>query len=167
MARIVLNPAAVHRTARAKGYEVTRHLAHRVLAGARYLAPRGSRRHGSGKTDTRPSLAQSFGIRSSETPRYVTFEVYNSAAHAATVAVGSSAHDIKPRQARVLAFASDRFNFERLRAGRSARALFFARKVRHPGNKRPVRYLQTPLAQLGRKNNFVVTVVGNNRSRLP
>lgn len=167
MSRIVLYPTAVYRTARAKGYEVTRPLAREVLQGARHLAPRGDRLHGSGKTDTRPSIQASFGIRHSETRRYITFEVYNTADHAATVAVGSRPHVIRAKPGRLLAFQSERFSFERRLRGRSARSLFFARKVNHPGNKRPVRYLQTPLAQFGRKRGFKVTVVLNNRTRLP
>lgn len=39
--------------------------------------------------------------------------------------------------------------------------------VRHPGNKRPVRYLTTPLALFGRINGFVILGVGRGRTRLP
>lgn len=165
MSRIVLYPTQVRLTARNKGHEVCRPLAREVFNGGKALAPRGPRTHGSGRTDTRPSLAQSWFIRGSETARYVIYEVGNRAAHAATVAVGSQPHDIRARGAKPMAFFSERFAFER--RGRSARALFFARKVRHPGNKRPVRFLQTPLAQFGRKRGFEVTNVANNRSRLP
>lgn len=167
MSRIVLYPTQVRLTARNKGHEVCRPLAREVLTGGKHLAPRGSRTHGSGKTDTRTSLASSWFIRGSESAKFVTYEVGNRADHAATVALGSQPHEIRPRKARVMAFHSDRFMFERRSRGRSARALFFARKVRHPGNKRPVRFLQTPLAQFGRKHGFKVTVVLNNRSRLP
>lgn len=167
MSRVVLYPTAVRRTARDKAHEVCRPLAREVLQGARHLAPTGSRTHGSGKTDNRPSIRASFGIRGSETSRYVTYEVYNTAAHAATVAVGSQAHDIRAKPGKLLAFHSERFAFARKSRGLSARALFYARKVRHPGNKRPVRYLQTPLAQFGRKAGFLVETVRNNRQRLP
>lgn len=167
MSRIVLNRVAVQKTARAKGYEVCRALARDVLVGAKALAPRGSRMHGSGRTDNRPAIINSFGQRTHETPKYVIFEVYNTADHAASVAVGSQPHDIRPKTANILAFHSERFAFARKRAGKSARALFFARKVRHPGNKRPVRFLQTPLAMYGRKHGFKVTTVANNRGRLP
>lgn len=167
MSRIVLYPTQVRLTARNKGHEVTRPLVREVFNGGKALAPRGSGTHGSGKTDTRPSLARSWFIRGSETARYVTYEVGNSAAHAATVAVGSQPHDIRAKGTKPLAFFSERFAFQRKAGGRSPRALFFARKVRHPGNKRPVRFLQTPLAQFGRKRGFKVTNVANNRSRLP
>lgn len=167
MSRIVLNPRQVYRTARAKAHEVCRPLAREVMAGGRALAPKGSRTHGSGKVDTRPSIAASFTMRRSETTKFVIYDVVNTANHAATVAVGSRAHDIRAKAGKLLAFSSDRFNFLRLRHGRSAKALFYARKVRHPGNKRPVRFLQTPLAQFGRKRGFKVTTVANNRGRLP
>lgn len=167
MSRIVLNRAQVYRTARAKAHEVCRPLAREVLAGGRALAPRGSRTHGSGKVDTRPSISASFTMRRSETTKYVIYDVVNTANHASTVAVGSKPHMIMAKAGKLLAFSSERFNFARARAGRSARALFFARKVRHPGNKRPVRFLQTPLAQFGRKRGFKVTTVANNRGRLP
>ena len=167
MSRIVLNRVAVARTARTKGFQVCRSLARDVAVGAKALAPRGSRLHGSGTTDSRPSIISSFGQRNYESPKYVIFEVFNTADHAATVAAGSRPHMIQAKAGKVLAFQSERFAFARKRAGRSARALFFARKVRHPGNKRPVRYLQTPLAMYGRKHGFKVTTVANNRSRLP
>lgn len=166
MARVVLYPVAIQRTARAKAHEVCGPLAREVLAGGRHLAPKGSRTHGSGRVDNRPSLAASFKMTVSNTPRYVTYDVINTAAHAATVAKGSRPHEIRPKTARVLAFSSERFRFEARRAGQ-IRNKFFARKVRHPGNKRPVRFLQTPLAQFGRKRGFKVTTVANNRSRLP
>lgn len=167
MSRVVLYPTAIRRAARDKAHEVCRPLARQVFAGGRALARKGSRTHGSGKTDTRPSLAASWFIRGSETARYVIYEVGNRANHAATAELGSQPHDIRPSAGKVLAFHSERFAFERSRAGRSARAMFFARKVRHPGNKRPVRFLRTPLAQFGRKHGFKVTVVSSNRSRLP
>jgi hypothetical protein len=167
MSRIVLYPTAVYRTARDRAHEVCRPLAREVLQGARHLAPQGSGLHGSGRTDTRAKIRNSFGIRGSETRGYVIYEVYNTADHAATVAVGSRPHAIRAKPGKLLAFQSERFSFQRRLRGRSARALFFARKVNHPGNKRPVRYLQTPLAQFGRKRGFKVETVLNNRTRLP
>lgn len=165
--RVILYPTTVRRVARAKAFEVTKPLVRDVLVGARALAPKGSRRHGSGAADTRPSIASSFGVRGSETSKYVTFEVFNRADHAATVAVGSDPHVINPKTGKLLAFEWPRANFQRRRAGMSPRSMFFFRKVRHPGNKRPVRFLQTPLVMFGRKHNFKTTVVANRRSRLP
>lgn len=167
MSRIVLYPTTVYRTARAKGIEVCRPLAREVLQGGKHLAPRGDRLHGSGKTDTRASIYNSFGMRFHESRKYVAYEVYNTADHAATVAVGSRPHMIKAKAGGLLAFQSERFSALRKRRGLSARQLFYARKVRHPGNKRPVRYLQTPLAQYGRKRGFKVETVRSNRQRLP
>ena len=167
MSRIVLYPTAVYRTARDKAHEVCRPLAREVLQGGRHLAPTGNGLHGSGKVDTRPKIMNSFGIRGSETRKEVVYEVYNTANHAATVALGSRPHVIAAKPGKLLAFQSERFAFQRRIRGRSARSLFFARKVNHPGNKRPVRYLQTPLAQFGRKRGFKVTTVSSNRTRLP
>lgn len=168
MSRIVLYPTAVYRTARAKGIEVCRPLAREVLQGGKHLAPKGDRLHGSGKTDTRTSLAQGWQpLRFSETRKYVAYDIVNISDHAATVALGSAAHDIVAKNGKLLAFHSERFAALRKRQGKSARALFYARRVRHPGNKRPVRYLQTPLAQFGRKRGFKVETVRNNRTRLP
>lgn len=167
MSRIVLYPGAVNLAARTKGHEVCRPLAREVLQGGRHLAPRGSGLHGSGKTDTRAKIRDSFGTRNFDYRKEVIYEVYNTADHAATVAVGSRPHTIRAKPGKLLAFQSERFAFQRRLRGRSARSLFFARKVNHPGNKRPVRYLQTPLAQFGRKRGFKVTTVLNNRQRLP
>lgn len=167
MSRIVLNQVQVRRTAQNKGHEVCKPLAKEVLAGGRALAPKGSRTHGSGKIDTRASIAASFDTKVLTTPNNVIYDVVNKANHAATVALGSRAHTIRPKTAPVLAFFSERFAFANRRAGHSVRGLFYARKVRHPGNKRPVRFLQTPLAQFGRKRGFKVTTAASNRSRLP
>lgn len=161
------NRINIHRTARAKGYQVVRPMVRDTLKGAKHLAPSGTRRHGSGTVDTRPDLANSFYTQWSETPRYITVQIGNRAQHAATVSQGSSAHDIRARSGPLLAFEWPRANFLRQHHRMSPRRLFFFRKVRHPGNKRPVRFLTTPLTMYGRRYNFKVTTVGVNRSRLP
>lgn len=167
MSRVVLYPTQVRLTARNKAHDVCRPLARQVQDAGKAMAPRGSRTHGSGRTDSRPSLASSWFIRGSETARYVTYEVGNTAIHAMTVAVGSQPHDIRARGSKPMAFYSERFALIRRARGRTPRALFFAWKVRHPGNKRPVRYLQTPLASYGRRAGFKVTNLISTRSRLP
>lgn len=167
MSRIVLNKPQVHKTARNKAYSVVRPMVRDVLAGGKRLAPKGNRRHGSGNLDTRPSLAQSWYTKWSENGRWITVIIGNTADHAATVADGSKAHEIVPRRGRLLAFEWERGNFLRKRRGLSARDLFYFRRVLHPGRKRPVRFLQTPLAMYGRKYGFKTTVSGPNRTRLP
>lgn len=161
------NRLAIHRTARAKGYSVVRPMVTQTLTGAKRLAPRGDRRHGSGEVENRPSLQSSWYTQWSENGRFITVEIGNRAAHAATISLGSKAHDILPNQKNLLAFEWPRANFLAKRKNQSLRRLMFFKKVHHPGNKRPVRFLTTPLQQFGRKYNFKVTTVGVNRSRLP
>lgn len=159
--------SVIHRTARAKAYEVVRSVAAPVLRDAKYLAPRGTHRHGSGTAVAAKRLADSGGQRWSETPRFITAEVFFDADWAATIAKGSQAHTIRPIRKRFLVFEWERGRLLRGTRGRAGRGgLFFFKKVRHPGNKRPVRYLQTPLALWGRRANMKVTIVGNNRTRL-
>jgi hypothetical protein len=56
----------------------------------------------------------------------------------------------------------------RRRGNRRTGQFHFFIKVRHPGNKRPVRYLTTPLGLYGRANGFKVTMMGTvNRTHLP
>lgn len=159
---------AVHRTARAKGYEVVRSVAGPVLRDARYLAPRGTHRHGSGTAVAGKRLADSLIQAWSETPRFITSDVGSDLDYAATVARGSRPHAIRPIRKRFLVFEWERGRLLRGTRGKAGRGgLFFFKKVRHPGNKRPVRYLQTPLALWGRRANMKVTTVGNSRTRLP
>ena len=167
MSRIVLNKAQVHRTARNKAYSVMRPMVRQTLTGAKHLAPKGDRKHGSGKIDIRPSLASSWYVEWSQTGRYVTAIIGNRANHASTVADGSKAHEILPVRSPLLAFKWDRANFLRKHKGLKPRDMFYFKRVMHPGRKRPVRFLQTPLAMYGRKYNFKVTVSGPNRTRLP
>ena len=94
--------------------------------------------------------------------------------HAATVHQGSSAHTIRSKGGKMLKFRWARGDFlVAARAGRrrgssrlTGRFHYFV-SVRHPGNKRPVRYLTTPLALFGRINGFVILGVGRGRTRLP
>jgi hypothetical protein len=167
MSRIKLYPAVVYRTARAKGYEEVRAVAYPTLAGARYLAPRGSHKHGSGRPVSGPRLADSFGMRWSERINLITVEIYNSADYASTVAIGSGPHTIRPKSKRFLMFEWPRGEASPRMRRRMYKGKFLFKKVRHPGNKRPVRYLQTPLAMYGRSRNFRVVTVPNSRSRFP
>jgi hypothetical protein len=167
MSRVVLYPATNRRTAANKAYEVMRPVVRGVENGGRRLAPRGTGRHGSGKVDNRPSLAQSWYTQWTVTPRFIDAMVGNRAAHAMTVSLGSSPHMIFPKRGPLLAFEWPRGNFLRKRHNLSPRELFYFRRVLHPGNKRPVRFLQTPLALYGRRGNFKVTLYGKGRTRFP
>lgn len=168
MSRIVLNPVMVYRTARNRGFEAVRSVVTPVRRDAAYLAPRGTHRHGSGRAVAGKRLADSFVTRWSEGPTFVEAIIANEKDYSDTVARGSRAHTIRPRRKPFLVFEWERGRLlSRTRGRRSKSGFFFFKSVRHPGNKRPVRYLQTPLALWGRRANFRVTIVGNNRTRLP
>jgi hypothetical protein len=94
--------------------------------------------------------------------------------YAATVHQGSSAHAIRAK-GKMLKFEWERGNIRIVtrRGGRRVRGkpgrgrFFYFLKVRHPGNKRPVRYLTTPMHLFGRINGFRTTSRPVGRSRLP
>lgn len=167
MSRIVLFHPAVLASARQKGMQEARPLATMILTGAKTLAPVGDHRHGSGRRVAGPTLKASLkSAQISRDPLQIVFQIGSSLQYAATVHQGSKPHDITGSP---LAF-------------RWARARFFGRrgrrfigpdpwlvtdKVRHPGNKRPRRYLTTPLAQFGRQAGFKVTTSPVSRSFLP
>lgn len=168
MSRIVLNPVEVHRTARKRGYEAVRSVVTPLRRDAQILAPRGSHRHGSGTAVAGKALADSFFTRWSETPTSVEAIVGNDRDYSDTVARGSRRHKIRPVHKKLLVFEWERGRLlRRARGSRNRSGFFFFKSVMHPGNKRPVRFLQTPLALWGRRANFIVTTASNNRSRLP
>ena len=167
MARIRLNPVNVHREARNKGWDAVNSVAKPTLAGAQYLAPRGSHRHGSGKGVAAQRLADTGKIRRWETPRSVHAEVVFTADWASTVALGSKAHKIPKLGRRLMGFYWARAQASPKLRRHTWRGKSFFTKVRHPGNKRPIRFLQTPLATYGRKHHFIVKLRPNSRSRLP
>jgi hypothetical protein len=86
--------------------------------------------------------------------------------YASTVHQGSKPHVIRSR-GRMLKFQWERGNLLMERRGRGRRQFFFFDSVKHPGNKRPVRYLTTPLSLIARRNGFMVFGVGRGRRRLP
>ena len=162
-----MNPVQVHRTARNKGWTEVKGLTKDVFAYSKYLAPRGTRRHGSGKSVAATRLADTGKVTYRETARSVHGYVTYTADWAATVAVGSQPHRIPKRGKKLMGFYWARAQASPTLRRHTWRGKSFFTKVRHPGNKRPVRYLQTPLAQFGRKRNFRVVTVRNSRSRLP
>lgn len=167
MARWKPYPVAIHRTARAKGFEVVTGLVNDVYTGGRRIAPRGTHRHGSGTAVAGPRLADSFVRRIWETPRFVYGRVTVTVNYATSQAIGSRPHRIPKSGRRLMGFKWARGDFSPSLRRRKWRGKFFFTKVRHPGNKRPRRFLQTPLAQYGRQRNFKVKIVANSRSFLP
>jgi hypothetical protein len=95
--------------------------------------------------------------------------------YAASAHQGSQPHYINSR-GKMLKFEWERGNIAvrargrrgrvRGRAGPAGNYFFFVR-VRHPGNKRPVRYLTTPMHMFGRMNGYRTTSSRVNRTRLP
>lgn len=145
-----------------------------ILMGARRLAPRGDHMSGSGKRKLGRSLQASLGSNIDMGLRYVTGRVGSSANWAATVHQGSERHRIRPLGNRKLMFEWPKgvliINARRKRRGRGripGPRVFFFEEVMHPGNKRPVRYLTTPMHQYGRANGFRTTSLAVTRSRLP
>lgn len=142
--------------------------ARQILSGAKRLAPRGDHLSGSGERHPGVALQPSLNASVSVGVRFIQALVGSKANHAATMHQGSKAHRIAGR-GKMLAFEWDRGQFLVFGRGgnRRGRVMFFFKSVRHPGNKRPVRYLTTPMHLFGRMNGFRTTSVAVGRTRLP
>lgn len=142
-----------------------------ILVGARRLAPHGDHHSGSGERKAGLHLKQS--LDASVSPgRIITGRVGSNNNYAATVHQGSEAHRIVSSNGRMLRFKWPRgtvqiFARGRLRHLRKHPLAFYFFSVRHPGNKRPVRYLTTPMHQFGRLNGFITKSGTVSRFRLP
>lgn len=174
MARVRLNRAQIDITARTRGRMLVTRVVNQVETGARALIPIGDHRSGSGAPSRNITLLSSVFSRVDSNSRTVLGKVGADTGHAATVHQGSSAHTIRSRSGKMLKFRWARGDFLiAARAGRrrgssrlTGRFHYFV-SVRHPGNKRPVTYLTTPLSMFGRANGFVILGVGRGRTRLP
>ncbi len=165
MSRIVLYHPAVLASGRAKAFEEARPLTAKVLQGSKALAPRGTHRHGSGRRVVGPTLLQSLHSRQilrSQTE--VIFDIGSPLDYAATVHQGSEPHDIVGSP---LAFKWPRARFFGGGNARSEVPWHVTTRVHHPGNKRPRRYLTTPLIQHGRAAGFIVSSSPAGRGFLP
>lgn len=171
MSRWVPNPVEIQKTSRSQGYRLVQSYSADVLAGGQRLSRLGSHKHGSGRTVSKPRLsATGKRVWVPTGPGSVVCNVVFTADHAATVGLGSKAHRIpKSGTAKpLLKFKWPRGEASpRLRRRMTRTGFFLFTRVRHPGRKRPVRYLQTPLATYGRIYNFKVKTAANNRSYLP
>lgn len=152
-----------------------------IAAGARQLAPRGDHRSGSGTPKPGLPLASSIRVTSHTTAMQIRERVSANKRYAASVHQGSQAHTINSR-GRMLKFQWERGALlvqARGRGRRNARGrrvgaglyprgdFFFFLRVRHPGNKRPVRFLTTPMHLYGRMRGFRTTSTPVSRTRLP
>ena len=149
-----------------------------ILQGARRQAPRGDHLSGSGARQPGQTLAASLTIQSDMTLNSIVERVGSKKNYAATVHQGSTPHYINGH-GKLLKFQWERGNLlvaarasGRIRGRGPSRNLrkrgnfFFFVRVHHPGNKRPVRYLTTPMHLYGRMRGFRTTSTPVSRSRL-
>ncbi len=162
------------------GHKVTAPYIHRtadlILHGARQMAPRGSHLSGSGRRRPGKQLAASLRRTTASTATTITDSVGSLSNYAATVHQSSQPHTIQAKgkllkfrwdrgDALVVARRRGRIGSKRPRPGKDG--FFYFIRVRHPGNKRPVRYLTTPMFVFGRARGFRVDAWPAGRSRLP
>ena len=179
MARIRLDRAKVITAAHKAAGPHVRRASNLMIQGARRLVPHGDHRSGSGSRKLGVNLATSLVIDSHSTVTSITERIGSRNNYAATVHQGSSAHFINSH-GRKLKFEWERGNLllaarrsGRIRGrGPSARLrrrgdFFYFVQVFHPGNKRPVRYLTTPMHLYGKLYGFRTTSTPASRSRLP
>jgi hypothetical protein len=146
-----------------------------IANGARRLVPRGNHLSGSGKRRRGQTLAQSLQVRSRTSTNRLSDLIGSTKQYAASEHQGSQPHYINSR-GKMLKFEWERGNIAVRARGRRGRVrgragspgnFFFFIRVRHPGNKRPVRYLTTPMHMYGRMRGFSTSSQPVNRSRLP
>lgn len=172
MARVVLNRPEVIATAQRRALPMVQRTVAQVHAAARQMAPRGNHLKGSGKRQPGQALAPSISSNIQVGANRIRGIIGSDKRYAATVHEGSRPHVIRAK-GKMLKFRSDRLDFlvaarAGRRGGNKRRGGFhYALRVRHPGNKRPVRYLVTPLFLFGRANGFLVTTTSRPISRLP
>lgn len=172
MARIRLDRIQVRLTAQRLAMPLVERTSNQILRAARVMAPVGDGFSGSGKVNTDLPLHRSLHKDTRIRATSIITLVGSKADYAATVHQGSAAHVIRGR-GKMLKFRWDRGDFlvaaraGRRRGNRRTGQFHYFLQVRHPGNKRPVRYLTTPLAMFGRVNGFIVTSNPVSRTRLP
>jgi hypothetical protein len=166
MARVRTDKTAKILAAQRVAVPLVRRTSEQVLAGSRRLAPRGTHISGSGKRRRGQVLQPSLNSKMFVGVTRVRARIGSTARHAATIHQGSKAHVIRGK-GKMLKFRWDRGEALMAFRGRRGSGFFYFHQVRHPGNKRPVRYLTTPLVMFGRRNGLRVTTVGASRTRLP
>lgn len=179
MSRVRLDQAKVILTAHRLAGPHIRRTSNMIIQGARRLAPRGSHMSGSGVRRPGLSLVASLRIDSHSTVDTITERIGSDKNYAASIHQGSSPHTIRGN-GQLLRFEWARGNLllkarasGRIRGRGPSRRLhrtgnfFFFVSVRHPGNKRPVRFLTTPMNLYGRAMGFRTTTTPASRSRLP
>lgn len=131
------------------------------------MAPRGDHKSGSGAIKKGLPLARSIVQRIDSFFESITGRVGSHADWAASKHQGSKAHVIRAK-GKMLKFEWERGRLLVKAGKRKHRGkFFFFKKVMHPGDKRPVRYLTTPMHLYARANGFRTTSQPVNRTRLP
>lgn len=166
MSKIILNPVQVNRASRAKGHQIVGPLVNKIHGGSKRLVPHGNHRHGNGKTRVEQPLHATSSSRVFDTPNHVNGEVKYSSDIAMTIHQGSQPHEILGNPSLSFKWARGEAS-PSLRKRMTRRGQFVFKRVHHPGNKRPRRFLTTPLAQYGRQANFKVKIVTASRGFLP
>lgn len=175
MARVNIDKAKKIATSHRLAGPHVRKTSNLILQGARRLAPRGDHRSGSGKRRAGQPLTPSLKMTSRVSTNRIVERVGSTKKYATTVHQGSSPHYIHGR-GKMLKFEWERGNMMVMARGRRGRKrgrpgragnFFYFFSVRHPGNKRPVRYLTTPMHLYGRIHGFRTTSTPASRSRLP
>lgn len=159
MSRIRLNQANVIRTGQNLAGPLVRKVANETLLGAKRMA-RKSPAHLSGNRKRKPgqTLSESINVTAQRMSiGSIEQSVVSPKEYSMTEHEGSKAHRISGRGGKVLKF------YWRQRRARSTGAIRRYRPsqasyfdhVRHPGNKKPVKFLTTPLAAAARANGFL------------
>lgn len=147
---------------------LVRRTVNQIHQGAVRLAPRGTHLSGSGARAQGINLQSSIEDVIESRGDMIVGRVGSRKRYAATVHQGSKAHYIRAR-GKLLKFRWERGRY--LVSGRRGRRgpnrFFFFEQVHHPGNKRPVRFLTTPMHMFGRANGFRTSSLPVSRSRLP
>lgn len=175
MARVNIDQGKKVLTARRLTLPYHRRTVELVFSGARKLVPRGDHRSGSGARKPGQSLYGSLKVKSNSGATTLSDLIGSDKQYAATEHQGSQAHYINSR-GKLLKFEWERGNIQVRARGRRGRVrgrrgpsgnFFFFVRVRHPGNKRPVRYLTTPMHLYARMRGYRTSSARVNRGRLP
>ncbi len=138
-----------------------------IFNGAKHLVPRGSHMSGSGKRKPGRTLLNSLKRVDRGTAATLSTLIGSDNRYAASEHQGSRPHFIKRRGGKMLKFEWERGNLLLRLRGKGRRTFFYFKQVHHPGNKRPVRYLTTPMHLYGRLYGYRTASARVNRSRLP
>lgn len=168
MARVDIDQIAKVRTANSLALRHHQRVVNHIYDGARFMVPRGSHLSGSGKRRPGQTLGQSIKTVAQHRPLMLVTKIGSDKEYAASEHQGSSPHYINAKN-KMLKFEWERGSLlvKARSRGRRRQIFFYFKRVHHPGNKRPVRYLTTPMHMYGRMHGFRTSSSGVNRSRLP